>query len=262
MNRVVSTLLVVCLLAGGVFVATGTVAATDPIYQQQQNGTINVTTEQRGETLTVTLSASGEMAGYQANVTYDPDVVTFQGATGVDFGDPVVNDNGAAGWVFLTQSAADGVENPVLVQITFEVVGNGNPQIGFDQSNTLLNDADAEVVEPTYETNNVNSLTVATATPTATPTATATPSPTVTGSATASPIGTPSPTDSPTTVATGTSPTDTSTTQSAGSATATSGTGTGGSDGGLLSNPLLVGIGVGAGVVLLLGAGILLGRRL
>lgn len=256
MNRVVSTLFVVCLLAGGVFVATSTVAATDAIHQQQQNGTINVTTEQRGETLTVTLSASGEMAGYQANVTYDPSVVTFRGATGVDFADPVVNNNGAAGWVFLTQAAADGVENPELVQITFEVVGNGNPQIGFDRSNTLLNDADAEVVEPTYETNEVGSFTVATATPTATP------SPTVTRPATDSPTATPSVTDSPATADTATPPTGTSTTQSTESGTATSGTTTQDADDGLLSSPLLVGIGVGAGMVLLLGAGVLLGRRL
>jgi len=65
------------------------------------------------------------------------------------------------------------------VRVTFDVVGNGDPAIGFNGSDTSLNDADAEVVEPDYETSAVEQVTVTTPTPTATPTPTE--SPTVSG---------------------------------------------------------------------------------
>lgn len=251
MNKITAAVLAGCLLAAGALAATSTAAAAGVAQQDQQNGTITIATEQTDETLVVTLSASGELAGYQANLTYDPDVVRFREATGLDFADPVVN-NQTAGWVFLTQAAADSTQDPDLVRVTFDVVGNGDPAIGFNNSNTLLNDADAEVVDPSYETSAVEQVTVTTPTPTVTPTPTD--SPTVSGDDT---------TDSPTaTDATGSTTETTAVTTTAGSGDSATATATPEGDDGLLSNQFLLGVGAAVGVVVLLGVGVLLGRRL
>jgi hypothetical protein len=251
MNKITAAVLAGCLLAAGALAATSTAAAAGVAQQDQQNGTITIATEQTDETLVVTLSASGELAGYQANLTYDPDVVRFREATGLDFADPVVN-NQTAGWVFLTQAAADSTQDPDLVRVTFDVVGNGDPAIGFNNSNTLLNDADAEVVDPGYETSAVEQLTVTTPTPTVTPTPTD--SPTVSGDDT---------TDSSTaTDATGSTTETTAVTTTAGSGDSATATETPEGDDGLLSNQFLLGVGAAVGVVVLLGVGVLLGRRL
>jgi|GEM_PF-1903345 len=250
MNKITAAVLAACLLAAGALAATSTVAAAGVAQQEQrQNGTITVGTEQTDETLVVTLSASGELAGYQANLTYDPGVVRFREATGIDFADPVVN-NQTAGWVFLTQAAPDGTQDPDLVRVTFDIVGNGDPAIGFNGSDTSLNDADAEVVEAGYETSAVEQVTVTTPTPTVTPTE----SPTVSGDDT---------TDSPTPTDTGGSATQTTpATSTAGSGDGSTATETPAGDGGLLSNQFLLVVGAAVGVVVLLGAGVLLGRRL
>ena len=260
MNKTTAAVLAGCLLAAGTLAATSTVAAAGVAQQDQQNGTITIATEQTDETLVVTLSASGEMAGYQANLTYDPDVVRFREATGLDFADPVVN-NQTAGWVFLTQAAADSTQDPDLVRVTFDVVGNGDPAIGFNNSNTLLNDANAEVVDPGYETSAVEQVTVTTSTPTVTPTPTNSPtvsgddttdSPTVSGDDT---------TDSPATTDEGASTTQTAKTASRSTDSSTTTTTPDDNDG-LLSNQFLLGVGAAVGVVVLLGVGVLLGRRL
>ncbi len=251
MNKITAAVLAGCLLAAGALAATSTVAAAGVTQQDQQNGTITIATEQTDETLVVTLSSSGELAGYQANLTYDPDVVRFREATGLDFADPVVN-NRTAGWVFLTQAAVDSTQDPDLVRVTFDVVGNGDPAIGFNNSNTLLNNADAEVVDPGYETSAVEQVTVTTPTPTVTPTPTD--SPTVSGDDT---------TESPTvTDATSSTTTATTVTTSSGPDDSATTTETPDGDDGLLSNQFLLGVGAAVGVVVLLGVGVLLGRRL
>jgi hypothetical protein len=259
MNKITAAVLAGCLLAAGALAATSTAAAAGVTQQDQQNGTITIATEQTDETLVVTLSASGGLAGYQANLTYDPDVVRFREATGLDFADPVVN-NRTAGWVFLTQAAADSTQDPDLVRVTFDVVGNGDPTIGFNNSNTLLNDADAEVVDPGYETSAVEQVTVTTPTPTVTPTPTD--SPTVSGDDTTE---SPTVTDatSSTTVTTSSGPDDSATaTTSSGPDDSATATETPDGDDGLLSNQFLLGVGAAVGVAVLLGVGVLLGRRL
>jgi len=77
MNKITAAVLVVCLLAAGTLAATSTVAAAGAVQQEQgQNGTITVATEQTDETLVVTLSASGELAGYHG----EPDLRSGRGA--------------------------------------------------------------------------------------------------------------------------------------------------------------------------------------
>lgn len=273
MNKFAVLSLTTILLAGGSVAAVagspaaddgsvGSTAAADvePALQQQDNGTLGVRVERSGDTLTVTLTSTGQnVAGYQANLTFDPDVVQFRSASGVGFADPVTNADQTAGWVFLTQSAADGTDNPTLVRVTFEIVGDGDPGIGFDRSNTLLNDADAENVDPDYETDAVAGLSVTTTSPTVTASPTVTSSSTASSSASDTPVPTPTPTASATADATAATGTTAATT--AGGATDGPG-GTDESDGGLLSNTFLLGIGAGVGIVLLLGIGLVAGMRL
>lgn len=104
----------------------------------------------QGETVTVTLATdASDVAGYQANLTYDPSVLRVQSVRGADYDDPVVNVNNDAGWVFLTQSRADGVDAPRLATVTFEVVGDTGERsaVDFVSEETLVNDADAEPIE-------------------------------------------------------------------------------------------------------------------
>lgn len=226
-------------------------ATTDlnPALQQQGNGTLGVRVDRSGDTLTVTLTATGtDIAGYQANLTFDPDVVQYRSASGVDFSDPVANADQTAGWVFLTQAAADGTDDPTLVRVSFEIVGDGDPGVGFDQSNTLLNDADAENVDAGYETDAVSGLTVTTTSPTPTASPSPTPSPTGTSTTAVGDTATTAPPADTTVGGDGAATDDTDRTDE--------------SDGGLLSNTFLLGLGAGLGVVLLLGVGLLVGMRL
>lgn len=226
--------LVAVLVIVGVCSASCAVAATAVASPSesafQTSGTLTLSAERSGDTVVVTVAATGEsVAGYQANVTYDPDVLRFQNASGVDFDDPVVNANGDAGWVFLTQSRTDGTTDPVLARLTFRVVGEAGSDtgLGFVESDSLLNDADAENVDTTYETTGVGVLEEG-----AVAAASATPGNDTPGDG-GSGDGTPG----------GDETTDSD-------------------DDGLLSDTLLLGVGVGLGVAVLLGAGVVLGMRL
>jgi Cohesin domain. len=188
---------------------------------------MTLSAERAGDTVVVTVSAAREnVAGYQANVTYDLETLRFQNATGVDFGDPVTNANADIGWVFLTQSRTDGTTDPVFARLIFRVVGEAGSEtgLGFVESDSLLNSADAENVETTYETTCVGTLERG------------------------------DDTDANSTPDDGT-PTDET---PSGSDT----TDTGSNDDGGVSSTLVFGVGAGLGVAALLGVGIVLGMRL
>lgn len=98
-------------------------------------------------TVTVTLSTDARrVAGYQANLTFDPSVLEVKSVDGVDYDDPVTNVDDDAGWVFFTQSEAEGSNAPTLATVTFTVVaGNGtSADVGLVSEDTRLNDANAE----------------------------------------------------------------------------------------------------------------------
>ncbi|MFC3958871.1 S8 family serine peptidase [Halovivax cerinus] len=101
-----------------------------------------------GETATVSLDTDLDaIAGYQARINYDPSVVDFVEADGVDIADPTVNDED--GTVTLSASQASGVDAPTLADLTFETVGSEGDatDLTFDQAFTQLNTED-EIVQP------------------------------------------------------------------------------------------------------------------
>lgn len=76
-----------------------------------------------GETVTSTLDSEGEFAGYDVTIEFDPAVVQFQSATGVDMAHPAVNVDNANGVVQLGSAEATDVTSPSLADLEFAVVG-------------------------------------------------------------------------------------------------------------------------------------------
>ena len=108
---------------------------------------LEIVSESEG-TVMVAMSAHGDdVAGYQANISYDPSVVQFVDATGEDMSDPTMNHDNDAGWVFVTQSSPSGQSNPTLVLFEFEVIGDVGDENQFrfnsdhDIRTTSINDA-------------------------------------------------------------------------------------------------------------------------
>ncbi|WP_327053867.1 cohesin domain-containing protein [Halomicrococcus gelatinilyticus] len=98
-------------------------------------------------TVTVTLATDARnVAGYQANLTFDPSVLTVKSIDGVDYGDPVTNVNNDAGWAFFTQSEAEGSNAPTFATVTFAVVAENDTSadVALVSEDTRLNDANAE----------------------------------------------------------------------------------------------------------------------
>ncbi|MFC3958872.1 cohesin domain-containing protein [Halovivax cerinus] len=103
--------------------------------------------EQSGDQIGVTLQAdASDVAGYGANVTFDPDVVSVDSVSGVDMNDPIVNVDNENGWVFFTQSQASGVDEPELAEITFTVQATGQTDLDFVAEDTSVNDATPEEI--------------------------------------------------------------------------------------------------------------------
>jgi archaellum component FlaF (FlaF/FlaG flagellin family) len=128
-----------------------------PIAATQDSATLSLSSaeaESTSDTVTVTLAADGsDVAGYQANVTFDPSVVQVQRVSGADYSDPVQNVDNEAGWVFLTQSQANGVDDPQLATITFEVVGTEGERstLSFVEADTRINDGAGEHVDASLD---------------------------------------------------------------------------------------------------------------
>ncbi|WP_435074280.1 cohesin domain-containing protein [Halorubrum sp. HHNYT27] len=105
-----------------------------------------------GETVTVAVSANASnVSAYQANLTFDPDVVRVVSVSGTDdFDDPVTNIDNESGWVAFNQYRASNVTNPRLATVTVELVGEpGNETtIAFVESDTKFSDAAAQEQNP------------------------------------------------------------------------------------------------------------------
>jgi hypothetical protein len=99
-----------------------------------------------GETVTVPVVVTGEnVAGYQANLTWDASVLRFESVSGVNFSDPVTNRG--SGWVFATQSQSDGVDSPTVARVTFTVVGNAGDEttIAFEARDSSVNNESVQL---------------------------------------------------------------------------------------------------------------------
>lgn len=138
-------------LVGGALAESTTPAAdadgaaavdADQIDANQVNGTLSLVSGSSSDrSATVTLETDVDsVAGYQANITFDPSVVTVESVAGVDIDDPVVNIDNESGWVFVSQSQANGIDAPTLAEITFDVVETGETDLAFVEGDSFVND--------------------------------------------------------------------------------------------------------------------------
>ncbi|WP_247730084.1 cohesin domain-containing protein [Halovivax limisalsi] len=137
----VSALLVVSP-AGAVDERVDPASGEAAMERQSSNATLSLAVAERSsDRITVRLSTDAtDVAGYGANVTFDPAALAVESVSGVDMSDPIVNRNNEAGWVFLTQSRARGVDQPTLAEITFSVRQPGETQLSFvDGASTVNN---------------------------------------------------------------------------------------------------------------------------
>ncbi|WP_247730075.1 S8 family serine peptidase [Halovivax limisalsi] len=100
-----------------------------------------------GETVDVDLSVDTAIAGYEATVSFDPDVVQVTDVDGVDMADPIVNVDNDAGTISLAQGQADEVPAPTVASIEFEHVGDAGDEtdLVFDEEETAVNDANGHL---------------------------------------------------------------------------------------------------------------------
>ncbi|WP_440988303.1 cohesin domain-containing protein [Haloarchaeobius baliensis] len=123
--------------------APGVVAAEE---QSEATITVGDASAAPGETVTVPVAVEGEnIAGYQANLTWDPSVLRFESVEGADLSDPVKNAN--EGWVFMTQSQSSGTSSPTVARVTFTVVGDGGDEteLAFVDADTSANDESSQL---------------------------------------------------------------------------------------------------------------------
>lgn len=159
-----------------------------------------------GENVTVVMWANTTNASaYQTNLTFNPDVVQVVAISGsTDFGDPVMNPDNSAGWVAFNQLRQSGISNPVLAEITFQVVGQtgDTSDISFVETDTKLATKDGETYSPGEYGDITIQVEESTLTPT--PTAMSTPTPTSTPEPnTPTPTSTPEPNTPTPTASTG-----------------------------------------------------------
>jgi PGF-CTERM protein len=188
--------------------------------------------EEPGETGLVLLSAQAtNVTAYEANVTFDPDVVTVVAAGRQDFPNPEETVDRERGWVRLSAEQSEPVDDPVLASLVVRVLSEAEPgtetELSFVEADTTLTNAtDGELSIAAYGNATIDVLQSDTPTPTVAPesTSTLTPerTPTATPTVTTSPTPTPTatPTLTPTPSATQT-PTQTETARPTETATST-----------------------------------------
>ncbi|WP_257299271.1 cohesin domain-containing protein [Haloarchaeobius sp. FL176] len=138
-----SGLVVLLALATVCGALTPGVVAAD---QSEATITVGDASAEPGETVTVAVAVEGEnIAGYQANLTWDPSVLRFESAEGADFSAPVQNAN--EGWLFMTQSQSSGTQSPTVARVTFTVVGESGDEtdLAFVGGDTSANDESSQL---------------------------------------------------------------------------------------------------------------------
>ncbi|WP_254864309.1 S8 family serine peptidase [Halovivax gelatinilyticus] len=100
-----------------------------------------------GEVAAVDIDVGAAVAGYEAEIAFDPDVVQVESVSGVDFEDPVTSIDNDEGTLSLAQAQAHDTEAPTLAGISFEHVGEAGDEteLAFDDENTAINDAEGHL---------------------------------------------------------------------------------------------------------------------
>lgn len=122
-----NVLLAVVLVA--MVLISSPVAAIAGSAQDSETLEIEIEEGEDGDTVEVYLSSwLPNVAGVEAEIEYDPDVVQFEEAESVDLGGILnVNEDYEEDSLFISHAAAksDAVDEPTMTKLTFEVVGEG-----------------------------------------------------------------------------------------------------------------------------------------
>ncbi|OYR38143.1 hypothetical protein DJ82_12780 [Halorubrum sp. Ib24] len=144
-----TALLLGAALAGA---AVGVASADAPSVALTNESGGSTASAPAGETVTVTVDVNASnVSAYQANLTFDSDIVRVVSVSGTDdFDDPVTNVDNDSGWVAFNQYRASNVTDPRLATVTVELVGQpGNETtLAFVESDTKLSDAVAQEQNP------------------------------------------------------------------------------------------------------------------
>ncbi|WP_327053866.1 S8 family serine peptidase [Halomicrococcus gelatinilyticus] len=125
----------------------GTLSTTEDTVQPDGEASVRVRTD------------ATDVAGYQANVTFDPSVVEVTNVEGIDFADPVVNVNNDEGWVYVSQAQATNADSPVFAEITFDVTAEERAvatNLSFVYEDTVLNAANGSTRYVDYSPGSVS----------------------------------------------------------------------------------------------------------
>jgi subtilisin family serine protease len=109
--------------------------------------------------VTVGTTAPG-VAGYQANISFDPETVEVTGVSGLNFSDPIVNVNNEAGYVSIAQAQSSEMDAPDLAEVTFESTTDtsGSTTLSFNTEKSLVNDRNGNTIQTTYQDGSVTVL--------------------------------------------------------------------------------------------------------
>lgn len=156
-NLLISTVLVLCLMTLVPSVVAQDTEATVSL------DTVTVGYDEESDapsegTVTVELTTEGsDIAGYEAVINYDPEVVRVTGIDGVDFSAPQQNVNNTEGRANLAQAGTTGADNPHLANITLDIIGNSGEGTGlcFVEGETTLNNEEPRLLDISVENGSV-----------------------------------------------------------------------------------------------------------
>ena len=143
---------------------TATSAAAPP----DANASTAVTTDpggsltaERWETLTVTVRANAtNVTGYQSELAYDPNVLQVREIAGTDdFDAPVAATDNTNGSIVFNQIRSGAVANPVLAELTVQVIGTGGQRS--DLSVVARETTFSNATGATFEPDSAGGVTVA-----------------------------------------------------------------------------------------------------
>lgn len=154
MSSLLALVIALVLVTSGPVVATPLNASVDADSTGADNEAVIGITDARGvagESVAVALEINGsDVAGYQATVTYDPDIVRLESIVGVDYEDPVAAIDEEAGEVTFTQSQVRGEDDPSVARLTFTAERRGETTLEL-ADDTIVNDERSEHLRATRE---------------------------------------------------------------------------------------------------------------
>jgi subtilisin family serine protease len=148
--------------------AADTILANAVVYAGQgapePEGVLDLTDDsvQPGENAKVTLLTDvGGVAGYEANVSFDPEAIEIIDVTGIGMSQPVYTVDEDEGYIHMAQAQASGIDAPTFVELTLNVTLAERGQsttLDLRAADSRLNDENGSTVPTTYNGSTVKLL--------------------------------------------------------------------------------------------------------